>query len=130
MTTDRLEEKLREYMHLNRSISQFSEDYYIHRAGEAVVVLGSERIVYFWLTTATGQLAKVIVPGILVKERYRTDNNGNKWSLVKPVPNEAKPSLERTVWFDMVKGFGNVHEGMKFDYWPYSGVAQQPQQRE
>lgn len=107
-----------------------------HVAGENVVALGTNRIVYFWLTNASGKLLGVLVPGIIKMERYRTDAHGNTYSAVLPVAEELKPSLERTVWFELTKTFGVVlPERIMFGYWSYSDspdsdAAQSPQQRE
>ncbi|MBI2580688.1 hypothetical protein HYV85_02670 [Candidatus Woesearchaeota archaeon] len=126
-----LENELLEYGHLNWEGLHFYAAGDIRPAGEAVVALGGERVVYFWSTSPTGQLVNVTVPGVLVKERYRTDGNGNVYSLVRPVANEMKPSLERTVWFELTKMSGRVlPEEIKFNYLSSSDAAQSSQQRE
>ncbi len=136
MASEVLEERLMEYMHLNYARLQLHEPSGIRPAGEAAVVLDSKRIVYFWNTYPTGELASVVVPGVLVKERYRRNSNGNVLSLVKPVADESKPSLERTIWFEMVKLSGlMLPDKIQFDYWSYSDLpdsdaAQRSQQRE
>ncbi|MBI2144617.1 hypothetical protein HYU17_05755 [Candidatus Woesearchaeota archaeon] len=123
-------EQLAEYMHLNYAAPPFPGERGIYCSGESVAVLGSTRVAYFWNTFPSGGLAGVVVPGVLVKERFRADGNGNVYSLVGPVAEEDKPALETMVWFEMIRMFGNAHSGIKFSYWSSSGAAQRPQQRE
>lgn len=128
-------EQTLDYMHhrFSRFLGSADEP---HVAGESVVALGTNRVAYFWLTNASGNLLGVVVPGIIKMERYRTDAYGNTYSAVLPVTEELKPSLERTVWFELTKMFGVVlSDKIKFSYWSYSDLpdsaaAQSPQQRE
>ena len=96
----------------------------IYVGGERTVSLGTTRVVYFWNLPRDGDYYHSIeVPGILVREKYREDVFGIQYSRVKPVPKELRPSLERTIWLDMIMRFGSaasIPDTTRFAYWPES----------
>ncbi|MBI3037360.1 hypothetical protein HYY73_06465 [Candidatus Woesearchaeota archaeon] len=132
MEQHRLEQAVElEYMHFNPNRPQFPDTIDSHIAGESIAKLGEARIVYFWRIDSYGTLQSVVVPGIVTKERYRRDGNGNEYSLVNPVGEPLRPGFERLVWFNLVTLSGLfLPENIKFDYWSSSDATQRPQQRE
>ena len=134
MTIGGLEEQLREYQHYNPERVESWDS--LHIIEEDVVHFNSSRIIYFWSLSILGDRISVVVPGILARERYRTDLKGNAYSLVKPVPEEAKPSLVATIWSEFIKKPNAIQLQItrfgifRFDYWSSSDAAQRPQQRE
>ncbi len=121
-----------EYMHFNPGRFELRDESGWHVAFENVVQLGSVRIVYRLITTDSGDICRVIVPGVFDKERYRSDGNGNEYSRVDYVPDALKPPFETMVWFELIKQFGIVvlPEDLRFDYCTELYATQRPQKRE
>ncbi len=120
-----LEQKLElEYLHYDSGRRRFPDEAGILVAGEDVIVIDSKRVVYFWNTLPTGELFNVVVPGTLVRERYRKDVNGNVYSIVMPVDERLKPALESTIWFELFKlSWRFLPDAIKFSYWSQSDAA-------
>lgn len=115
-----LKSKTLNYMHLDNFERPQQSDYDgIQVAGEGTAVIGSSKVIYSWLTDSRGNLVRIVVPGVLVRQRYRSDSYGNTYSRVRPVDDDLKPELESRVWFKFIKTFGVVlPNDFKFDYWP------------
>ena len=110
--------KLKSFMHLDLARTRDSDDDGIRVGGEGIAVIGSSRVIYSWLTDFRGNLVSIVVPGVLVKVRYRTDSYGNMYSLVRPVDDDLKPELEQLVWSKFLVQYGIVlPNDFKFYYW-------------
>ena len=136
MDLQSLEQKLEyDYQHLNPNRPEINDIPDTHLS-EGVATLGTQRVVYRLIVTTIGAIFKVVVevPGILVRERYRSEFNQD-YSIIKLLNDGLKPALERTMWFELTKMSGIVlsDECVEFHYWQNSDAAlygKRPQQHE